>query len=138
MDEHDDALARYMAMSYEEIVLPDVTTDGRPWYFAKNPELPGCVSDGTSPREALSNLREARALYISSLIEDGLPVPLPGGSNQSEMSQGAFTGAMQGPRRVLWEVLRPSPTPKHTPRSKPTPLRGTGVRGSIQTLPPAA
>jgi predicted RNase H-like HicB family nuclease len=37
------------------------------------------MSDGDTLSEALENLSDARTLYITSLIEDGLPVPEPAG-----------------------------------------------------------
>lgn len=37
--------------------------------------LPGCVSQGQTREEAVSNIREAIHLYISALEEDHLPVP---------------------------------------------------------------
>jgi predicted RNase H-like HicB family nuclease len=37
--------------------------------------LPGCVSQGQTPEEAVSQLRDAIRLYISVLEEDHLPIP---------------------------------------------------------------
>jgi len=39
------------------------------------PSLPGCASQGETEEEALTNIREAVALYLSSLREDGLEIP---------------------------------------------------------------
>jgi antitoxin HicB len=39
------------------------------------PILPGCISEGDTREEALANIKEAIALYIESLEEDGEPVP---------------------------------------------------------------
>jgi len=40
------------------------------------PSLPGCISQGKTPKkEALENIKEAIALYIDVLNEDGEPVP---------------------------------------------------------------
>ncbi len=36
-------------------------------YFAKIPELEGCVSQGETYEEALNNIREALELYLESL-----------------------------------------------------------------------
>jgi predicted RNase H-like HicB family nuclease len=43
-------------------------------WVAECPSLPGCVSQGTSREEAISNVKEAIQGYIESLEEDGLPV----------------------------------------------------------------
>jgi len=39
------------------------------------PSLPGCVSQGETRDEALTNIKEAIELYIESLVEHGEPVP---------------------------------------------------------------
>ena len=39
------------------------------------PSLPGCISQGKTKEEAISNIKEAICGYIASLEEDGLPVP---------------------------------------------------------------
>lgn len=39
------------------------------------PSLKGCISQGKTKEEALSNIKEAIAGYIAALEEDGLPVP---------------------------------------------------------------
>ena len=40
------------------------------------PALPGCVTEGESVEECLRNAKEAIALFLDSLKEDGLPVPV--------------------------------------------------------------
>ncbi len=44
-------------------------------YTVYVPSLPGCISEGDDPQEALSNIREAIALYRESLAERNLPIP---------------------------------------------------------------
>ena len=44
-------------------------------YHAYCPKLPGCVSNGGSPEEAVKNLREAAGLYIESLRANGQEIP---------------------------------------------------------------
>ncbi len=39
------------------------------------PSLPGCVSQGKTKEEALTNIREAIRGYVAALEEDNLPVP---------------------------------------------------------------
>lgn len=39
------------------------------------PSLKGCISQGKTKQEALSNIKEAIAGYITALEEDGLSVP---------------------------------------------------------------
>jgi predicted RNase H-like HicB family nuclease len=45
------------------------------FWVADCPSLPGCVSQGPSRDEAVTNVKEAISVYIESLEEDGLPVP---------------------------------------------------------------
>lgn len=45
------------------------------YWVAECPTLPGCISQGTTKEEAISNIREAIRGYIAALEEDGLPVP---------------------------------------------------------------
>lgn len=44
-------------------------------WVAECPSLPGCISQGKTKEEAVSNIREAIEGYIAALEEDRLPVP---------------------------------------------------------------
>ncbi|MDD4889018.1 MAG: type II toxin-antitoxin system HicB family antitoxin [Phycisphaerae bacterium] len=46
-------------------------------YSAYVPDLPGCVATGDTQAEVVRNIREAIALHIEGLREDGLDVPEP-------------------------------------------------------------
>lgn len=65
------------ARRYTIVITYDGQIDGKPVHMASCPELPGCVSDGATPREAAINLRDAMKDYIYFLLEDGLDVPAP-------------------------------------------------------------
>ncbi len=45
------------------------------FWIAECPSLAGCVTQGATREEAVTNIKEAIALYIEALEEDGLPVP---------------------------------------------------------------
>ncbi len=45
------------------------------YWVAECPSLPGCISQGKTKQEAITNIREAIEGYIVSLEEDGLAVP---------------------------------------------------------------
>jgi predicted RNase H-like HicB family nuclease len=45
------------------------------YWVAECPSLPGCISQGESREQAISNIREAIAGYVAALEEDNLPVP---------------------------------------------------------------
>jgi predicted RNase H-like HicB family nuclease len=46
-------------------------------YSAYVPDLPGCISTGTTLAEIESNIREAIEFHIEGMIEDGEQVPEP-------------------------------------------------------------
>lgn len=52
-------------------IVPDEATDGSPLFRAEIPDLPGCMSHGETPDEALQNLEEAYELYAEVLTEQG-------------------------------------------------------------------
>ena len=45
------------------------------YWVVECPSLPGCISQGKTKEEALTNIREAIQGYIASLEEDHLSVP---------------------------------------------------------------
>ncbi|MBU4233107.1 MAG: type II toxin-antitoxin system HicB family antitoxin [Proteobacteria bacterium] len=45
------------------------------YWVAECPSLPGCISQGKTRDEAISNIKEAIQGYIKTLEQDGLPVP---------------------------------------------------------------
>ncbi|MEO6080060.1 MAG: type II toxin-antitoxin system HicB family antitoxin [Steroidobacteraceae bacterium] len=47
------------------------------------PDLPGCMSDGDTPEEAIKNGRNAFRIWMKSVIEDGKPLPKPGAGHQA-------------------------------------------------------
>lgn len=46
-------------------------------YLAVVPKLPGCMSDGESPEEALRNVHDAIKCWIETAKEKGREIPLP-------------------------------------------------------------
>ncbi len=67
----------YLKLDYDVVVIPEECTDGTLCYRAEHPQLSGCMSHGSTPEDALRNLIEAKRLYIETLYEKGLEVPLP-------------------------------------------------------------
>lgn len=49
-------------------------------YSAYSPDLPGCVAAGETVEEVRSLMREAIQMHITSLRENGEPVPPPSSS----------------------------------------------------------
>ena len=46
-------------------------------YSAYSPDLPGCVTTGTTVEETKRNMEGAIELHLEGLREDGLPIPPP-------------------------------------------------------------
>lgn len=58
--------------TYTVILTPDPEQGG---YTVRVPALPGCNTQGETLEEALANAREAMALYLEVLREQGEPIP---------------------------------------------------------------
>jgi predicted RNase H-like HicB family nuclease len=54
-------------------------------FVASVPALPGCVTQGDSREEVLSNVREAIELYIEDCLDAGDPVPQESGREYVEV-----------------------------------------------------
>jgi predicted RNase H-like HicB family nuclease len=74
MRENAEILASH---PYSVTIIQDVTDDGKIIFFAKNPELDGCMSHGRTSEEAINNLREARVDYIQVCLLSGISIPEP-------------------------------------------------------------
>jgi predicted RNase H-like HicB family nuclease len=65
-----------MNYRYRIALRPLSAAEGSGW-LAEVPELPGCMSDGKTPPEAVENVMDAIACWIEAAEEDGRPVPAP-------------------------------------------------------------
>lgn len=54
-------------------VLIEQDEDGE--FVAEVPALPGCISEGHTRAEAVTNIREAIGVYLESLEAHGEPIP---------------------------------------------------------------
>lgn len=61
---------------YSLVIEPLSAADGG-GYIAIVPDLPGCMSDGETPEEAVVNVRDAIAAWIEAAREMGRPIPAP-------------------------------------------------------------
>ena len=57
---------------YTIILQPEPDEGG---YSVTVPALPGCVAQGETLEEAITLAREAIALHVTGLVEEGEPVP---------------------------------------------------------------
>ena len=87
---------RYMALPYHIELIPD---EGE-WVVAI-PELPGCLSQGETPEEAIKMIREAQRLWLQVALEDGRPIPAP---RPEEDYSGRFN--VRVPKRLHRDLVR--------------------------------
>jgi predicted RNase H-like HicB family nuclease len=60
-------------MKYRVVI--EVDEDGM--FVAECPALPGCISQGKTRSEALTNIKDAVTGYLASLSKHGEPAPPP-------------------------------------------------------------
>ncbi len=65
-----------MDSKYEIIIFWSTEDDA---FVAEVPELPGCMADGSSYQEALSNAEKVIQEWVDTAEELGRPVPQPKG-----------------------------------------------------------
>lgn len=59
---------------YAVLISPLPLADGG-GFLATVPDLPGCMSDGETPEEALTNVRDAIEEWIDAARAMGRPIP---------------------------------------------------------------
>jgi predicted RNase H-like HicB family nuclease len=52
----------------------------RTGYSAHCPDVPGCASVGRTVEEVVGNMKKALQLHFEGMVEDGEPIPKPGGA----------------------------------------------------------
>ncbi len=65
-----------MVASYRFSIVLEPDREEPHRYNVRVPSLRGCLTYGESIKDALANAREAVALYVEGLVEDGEPVPV--------------------------------------------------------------
>ncbi|MEA2879033.1 MAG: antitoxin HicB [Hyphomicrobiales bacterium] len=63
-------------LEYPVVVEPLPAEDGG-GFVATVPDLPGCMSDGATPEEALTNVQDAISTWIEAAQDLGHAVPKP-------------------------------------------------------------
>ena len=46
-------------------------------YVISFPDLPGCLSQGETEKEALKNAEDAKREWLKTALEEGINIPLP-------------------------------------------------------------
>ncbi len=70
-------LDKNLINSYPFTTLP-LTEDEGGGFMVEYADLPGCVSDGDTPEEAIRHGRDAVKAYLLSCAKHGDPIPKPG------------------------------------------------------------
>ena len=63
-----------MGLAYRIEIYPDENGEG---FTALIPDLPGCISSGDTPEDALASIDEAKRLWLEVALDQGDPVPEP-------------------------------------------------------------
>lgn len=66
----------YLSLPYNIYLQSISEEDGGGW-LARIEELEGCIADGETPNEAISNLESAKRDWIEFCLEEGLDIPEP-------------------------------------------------------------
>jgi predicted RNase H-like HicB family nuclease len=59
------------------VTIQPLSADDGGGFVAIVGDLPGCMSDGATPEEALANVEDAIACWIEAAQELGRPIPTP-------------------------------------------------------------
>lgn len=63
-------------LSYPVFIEPLPAEDGG-GFLATVPDLPGCMSDGATPEEAIANVQDAIEVWIEAANDLGHAIPAP-------------------------------------------------------------
>jgi predicted RNase H-like HicB family nuclease len=63
-------------LEYAVLISPLSVEDGG-GFLATVPDLPGCMSDGETPEEAVTNVQDAILAWIEAARELGREIPAP-------------------------------------------------------------
>ena len=68
-------------LEYTVMIAPLPPEEGG-GYLARVVELPGCLSDGETPEEAVRNVQDAILAWLEGAREMGIEIPTPLGSEK--------------------------------------------------------
>lgn len=71
----------YLELPYHVRLVHDRDEEGAEGWVADVEELPGCMSQGATPNEAVDNVRDAMHGWIAAALEDGNEIPPPRGES---------------------------------------------------------
>lgn len=69
-------LSYYLSLDYPIVINKEID-EGKTYYVAEIPDLPGCGAHGETIDAAIKSLDEAKRLWIEGSYEKGLDIPEP-------------------------------------------------------------
>ena len=93
----DKTIEYYLGLPYTIRLIPE---PGGGW-FVEVAELPGCMSEGDDPQDAITMIRDAMRCWLEVALADGLPIPEP---RELEQYSGKFV--VRVPRWLHRELVR--------------------------------
>jgi antitoxin HicB len=94
-----------MTDTYYAIVVAQLRPEDGTGYIALVPDLYGCMSDGETPEEALTNAQQAIQEWIETAKEIGRPIPEPGTSAKKAAEARARLVQQLNEQRKAFEQL---------------------------------
>jgi antitoxin HicB len=94
-------LEEYLQLPYHIRIVHDRDEEGTEGFVAEVEELPGAISQGATPEEAVSSVYDAMAGWISVALDDGREIPEP---RDPEAFSGRFL--LRLPRGLHAELAR--------------------------------
>ena len=87
--------------TYVALIHKDPDSD----YGVSFPDLPGCVSAGSTLDEAIAMAKEALALHIEGLLEDNEVIPVPTAADEIERNDALLVAAIEAPDNLKVERI---------------------------------
>jgi antitoxin HicB len=124
-------------LQYRTEIRPEAQPDGSIVYMAEIPDLPGCMSHGTTVDEARQNLEDAKREYLAALMDRQLVIPTPsesavvgvtwnvfmaGSSSEISGRSGGSVHLVTKTEQTLVDCLVHSPTGSRPSRRPDSPL----------------
>ena len=67
-------LDEYLSFPYKMEIVPDIDEGG---FVVSFPDLPGCISTGTTAEQAIANMADAKREWFTAAMEDGIMISEP-------------------------------------------------------------
>ncbi|EMB46538.1 type II toxin-antitoxin system HicB family antitoxin [Treponema denticola] len=67
-------LEEYIKLPYKLEIIPDTEENG---FVASYPELPGCITCGSSLSSVVANAEDAKKEWLFAALEEGIPINEP-------------------------------------------------------------